>query len=991
MRSAVLSVVVLLVIAARGQEIGLRHLDEEAGLPSDCVLDLFIDRDNLLWIGTNKGLYRYDGFGFERIGAGTALDAVNIVGIHQDPRNGSMLLSAYGERLFRYKDGRVDEFRIMGEPACQSTAGCIEGFARLPDGRLRAHHDQRFSSYVIDPDKLVITTDPPSPMAAYGTITDEGGALFAWLTGSTTMGPPLYDSVRFHGRSLRLPVDRLGSLLLTIAPEADTLRSGALCLSHYADLYVLRADAAPLHQRFTSRILGVSQDRSGRLWVRLYGEGIRCFDEQLHALPIALSALDGTHVTDCVEDAGGGLWFSTIDRGLYYCASPDVRSLRSHAQFHAPWVSTIAAAAGGSVLVGCGDGRLWQAYADGRCVAFPGVETAGGREEIKGIQIDLDSVVHPGSLVLDVRMKDRRTTAPKDRNPHWRPLYDMVRLDDRRYLVAGISGLRIADLDHPDVGDTIVQGIRCFRLLQEPGKKTWLVATQRGLQRTDGTTAAPAFPEDTVLSGTIHDILFTGDSLWVATHTGLLLRTAEGTRIVELPGPVQRPQCRALALDPAGALLVGTLDGLFRIARGPSGGIRRFGRAQGLPNDAVYDVVSSGRWVWCVSGPDVCFFDPLRMRSPDMHTPLHVLDVLGWSGETIVTRGHTFEHVVDHVRLNLRGVNYARFGTDAFRYRLRAGSAWITAPRPVIDLLGLRPGEYRAEVQAAGADGEWGPSEEVRWTIRPAFWQLTWVRTLAIILVSAAVVGSAWYYRDRKQRMVLLGLEAQRHHHKALLAQMEPHFLYNALTSIQGFVSTGDVRSSARYLAKFAKLMRGLLNAAHAERITIDEEMAIMDNYCALEALRSDPPFTYTITKDDLLDGAARIPSFMVQPYVENAVRHGLRGLQGLRPGRLSIRFERTVEGMRCVVEDNGVGRAATAVAQQEGEGWRGLGTNINAERVRLLARIHRAEHIAVRTDDLRNNAGEATGTRVTLHMPLLPGSLESTNKGPTDEGSDRG
>jgi LytS/YehU family sensor histidine kinase len=200
---------------------------------------------------------------------------------------------------------------------------------------------------------------------------------------------------------------------------------------------------------------------------------------------------------------------------------------------------------------------------------------------------------------------------------------------------------------------------------------------------------------------------------------------------------------------------------------------------------------------------------------------------------------------------------------------------------------------------------------------------------------------------------------------------MEPHFLYNALTSIQGFMAQGDVHASARYLAKFAKLMRGLLNAAHHERSTLAEEMALLENYCALEALRSDPAFTFSITIDPDLPHNAHIPSFMVQPHVENAIRHGLRPLTDGRTGELQVHFARAgADTVRCSVRDNGIGRVASA-ASPATDHARSMGTGITAERARLMARSFGADRISVRTEDLYTQEGQACGTSVTLLLPL--------------------
>ena len=147
----------------------------------------------------------------------------------------------------------------------------------------------------------------------------------------------------------------------------------------------------------------------------------------------------------------------------------------------------------------------------------------------------------------------------------------------------------------------------------------------------------------------------------------------------------------------------------------------------------------------------------------------------------------------------------------------------------------------------------------------------------------------------------------------------------------------------------------------------------MLENYCALEAVRTEPPLSYAITQSaDLLPSSMLIPSFLVQPYVENAIRHGLRNLNGERTPHLAIRFEPEGLGaIRCTVEDNGVGRKVASSITAKGEGWRSLGTRINEERLPLLSRSDRSGTFTIDTQDLYDAEGRSAGTRVVIILPI--------------------
>ena len=480
------------------------------------------------------------------------------------------------------------------------------------------------------------------------------------------------------------------------------------------------------------------------------------------------------------------------------------------------------------------------------------------------------------------------------------------------------------------------------------------------------------------------DVLAVGEVLWLATDQGLV-RYANGVaEQMNMEGGPGTTSVRSLATGNGPWLWAGTLNGLYRIdPNEPGKNLRRYGRSHGLPSNSIYDIVCDHDRIWLVAGPDLCVFEPDRMEPPTQRVQLRILGISGLNEELLSAEGVRFDPEVSHVRVHLRNFDQLRTTDAPFRYRLAGQPAWTAARQPTIELIGIKHGEYRLEVQAADGNGVWGPSVYASWSITPAIWQRRWFAGLVFLLIGSVATAFVMYYRNRKQREALLNAEVHRYHHKALLAQMEPHFLYNALNSIQGFISRSDVEASTRYLAKFAKLMRGNLQAAHNEHITLEEEATLLDHYCALEALRSEPPFTYTITVAQGLDRATIVlPAFLVQPYAENAVRHGLRNLHGERAGVLVIRFEREgTDRLRCIVEDNGVGRDRARSLTAEGNAWRSHGMRINEERTKLLSKHLGQGTIKLVSEDLVDVNNDPCGTRVSISLPLVFGTPSEANQ----------
>lgn len=230
-------------------------------------------------------------------------------------------------------------------------------------------------------------------------------------------------------------------------------------------------------------------------------------------------------------------------------------------------------------------------------------------------------------------------------------------------------------------------------------------------------------------------------------------------------------------------------------------------------------------------------------------------------------------------------------------------------------------------------------------------------------------------FERRKQEAELLILQANRLQLKALRAQMNPHFLYNALNSIQNYITSNDMTHAAKYLAKFAKLMRQSLEYSDVEVISLEKEIEFLENYLFInEKLRFADRMSYQIkVDDDIEEDLIGVPAMIVQPYLENAIEHGLRSK---KDGILIVQFLSFNEQcILCIIEDNGVGREKAMALQRENfkyQHHKSKGTLITEQRLRLLHKSLGAQP-AVKIIDLKDTlTGEATGTRVEVLIPLM-------------------
>lgn len=296
----------------------------------------------------------------------------------------------------------------------------------------------------------------------------------------------------------------------------------------------------------------------------------------------------------------------------------------------------------------------------------------------------------------------------------------------------------------------------------------------------------------------------------------------------------------------------------------------------------------------------------------------------------------------------------------------------------VVRFSGLDFGHYTLLVRPTNSEGQ--SFEAVRlisFTINPPWWKTTWFYALLALVFGLSVVG---VYKNQvrkvEERAERRRIEAEYKQQLSetetavLRLQMNPHFIFNSMNSISSYILKKDIDTADRYLHRFAKLMRSILNLAAKPRISIADEVELLRLYMDTEAMRFEQKFTQEITVDEALDEEeVLIPTMILQPFVENAIWHGLSNKPG--QGRVSISFAKQGNTLCCTVEDNGVGRKAAAEKKNSGHASKAL--PITARRLQLLAE-ETQQPASFDIIDLTDSLGNATGTRVEVRLPLMEG-----------------
>ncbi len=302
-----------------------------------------------------------------------------------------------------------------------------------------------------------------------------------------------------------------------------------------------------------------------------------------------------------------------------------------------------------------------------------------------------------------------------------------------------------------------------------------------------------------------------------------------------------------------------------------------------------------------------------------------------------------------------------------YRYRLNENSAWVETRTRRLDFSSLQSGDYIFEVSAKSQNGNWGPSAKISFSITKHFWQSFWFLSILILLVAYIFYKVAVYItrkqKDKEQEQLLLKNKVLMLEQQALQAMMNPHFVFNVMNSIQHYINTQNTASANRVLTGFARLIRKNLEICTKSYITLEEELEYLNLYLKLEKNRFGEKLKYSFAVDEEIDKEETlIPSMLLQPYVENAIWHGIMPKETGGEIQINIKIKDN-DYLNIEIIDDGVG-IENSLKNKNGTHI-SKGMQLTRERLNLLGQIA-AKPIHLSVKQMTTN-----GTIVSIAIPL--------------------
>lgn len=326
----------------------------------------------------------------------------------------------------------------------------------------------------------------------------------------------------------------------------------------------------------------------------------------------------------------------------------------------------------------------------------------------------------------------------------------------------------------------------------------------------------------------------------------------------------------------------------------------------------------------------------------------------------------------NEIQIAYKGLSFHADGIVKYEYQMTNLEEWTSTTDSEIRFTSLNPGTYTFQIRTYDKQSQPSPVETIHFTILPAYYQTWWFRLLIIGSISI-IIWRLFHIRVKQvKKKAILQKELHSSQHQALALRMNPHVIFNSLTSIQQFTLENKGEKAADYLSEYAQFMRLIMENSGNDLIALKSELETIKIYLDLEKLRCDGKIDYSLSIDPNIDQEEiLVPTMLFLPYLENAIWHGLMPLTD-KTGHLEIEFSESNLGLEVVIKDNGIGREkAQKLGTTNHPGFKSRGMSLTQSRIELISQAYHV-NITIETEDLKNEHLDTVGTKVNLTIPSL-------------------
>ena len=940
------------------QEYAFKNYTTKDGLPSSETYHVLQDAKGYIWIGTDMGVARFDGEEFRTFDSSHGIPGSTVFELFED-HSGAIWFYNFSNRLSYFKNDSIYEFRHNNKI--------------LPHLREGANVMFKNSFYVDSLNRIYFSMSNSGLL-----LIDEHGNVSSKYSGYGKTFRYLadygFEKVFLHADDA-LPDDSADEFVAFM--HEDIENSGGLNVSSKSDdnkivfaskkKLLIFYDGKIREKEFEHSIIYTKFINNDLLAIGFFYNGAAFYS--ISKDQVVYSFLPGQSVSSIMQDRSGSFWFSTLNSGVFFLSglsvlnylvdNNQINALKSYNN------NLYIAQTGGYFYVLDSNGGLKKQY-----------YSEDASEIVYDFLID-DTTFLIGSN-RNIYSKTSQGAFKRYSNEAYDKNLSVKRLCkwNEDTLVVGHSyGLNMYT-HNKLLYNSVFQDSLFMRVnaLLKIGKDSLLIAGQTtvyGFNKKSIHDLSRKYPS---LNIRILDMAQLSDSIVLFATKGaglLMLKGDKMYRFTEKDGLISNFVTRVLLAD-SNCVWIGSNKGVQQLHIDCSfhkiiDEVRVSG-VNGMVSNEVNDLCLVDSSLFVATKHGLSKID-LRTYKRNLQAPkVFIKKILLDNKKAPIDSVLYISPEMKTIGIHYSAISFRNRKDLNYGYLLEGiDDDWIETQSTVLQFTTLPHGEYVLWIKAQNEDGVWSTPLKLKLIVHPKIWQYWWfiVLSCAIVLFVGFSLYRRWlkeYMRKTKMTQDILELKQI-----SLRQQMNPHFIFNTLNSIQLYILEKDTFSSHKYLSFFAKLMRQTLDNSRYSKILLKEELKALEFYLELEMLRFDDKISYeiSVSDDDIL--YYKVPTLIIQPFVENSIWHGLMHKQG--KGKIRIDLQEKNNKIICRISDDGVGRQKrTEIEKQQ---HKSMGTKILNERMELLNSIYKDE-FKIMYIDLFDEKNVPSGTIVELTIPIF-------------------